>query len=245
MFCGRCGAVNADHNQFCGACGQPLSAASSVPGPATAPMTSPYIGANPAGQTSSMAIASLICGILAFLTPAAIAAIIMGHISRSEIRKSAGRLKGSGMALAGLILGYLGIAIIPLFLIIAAIAIPNLIRSRMVANEFSAMATVRVINTAEVTFASRNPDIGFTCDLSRLAGSGLIDNVLAGRIKSGYRFRLNGCAGTPAGSYFLTAYPLKAGTTGRRVFCSDQTGMVRYEDPGSSAACSSSSPELQ
>ncbi|MGC1167958.1 MAG: DUF4190 domain-containing protein, partial [Candidatus Acidiferrales bacterium] len=72
--------------------------------------------------TSGKAIASLICGIFTLFLPASIAAIILGHLSLSEIRKSAGRLGGRGVASAGLVLGYAGIALIPFILIIAAIA---------------------------------------------------------------------------------------------------------------------------
>src|SRR5437879_12596996 len=90
------------------------------------------------------AIASLICCILFFFLPSAIVAIIMGHLSLSDIRRSAGRLGGRGMAIAGLVLGYTGLAIIPV-LIIAAIAIPNLLRARMAANEASAVGSLRTI----------------------------------------------------------------------------------------------------
>src|SRR6266852_2316609 len=64
-----------------------------------------------AGKTSGKALGSLISGIFGLLLfPVAIVAIILGHISRSEIRKSNGRLQGAGMALTGLIFGYAGIA---------------------------------------------------------------------------------------------------------------------------------------
>jgi len=68
-----------------------------------------------------------VLGICGFLFPflLSIAAIILGHLSLSEIKKSAGRVTGQGLAIAGLVLGYLGIVTIPVILIIAAIAIPN------------------------------------------------------------------------------------------------------------------------
>jgi len=66
-------------------------------------------------MTSGLAIVSLLCGILFFIFPAAVAAIIFGYISRSDIRHSGGRKTGAGMALAGLILGYIGIAFIRSF----------------------------------------------------------------------------------------------------------------------------------
>ena len=100
-----------------------------------------------------MAIGSLICGLLFLFFPAAIAAIILGHLSHSQIRKSAERLKGSGLATGGLVLGYLGVVILPVVLIVAAIAIPNLLRAKMAANEAVAVGSVRTLNTACVTYS--------------------------------------------------------------------------------------------
>src|ERR1700761_4939291 len=60
--------------------------------------------------------------------------------------------------------------VVAIILIIAAIAIPNLMRSRIAANEASAVGSVRTINTAEVTYASAYPDIGFTGTLANLGG---------------------------------------------------------------------------
>ena len=152
MFCGHCGQRNADDAKFCHACGKSLGDAvlgsqSSVATPLTAEAEAPASSA----QTSGKAIASLILGCLAFVFPAAIAAVVLGHISRSDIRKSAGRLEGAGMALAGLILGYLGIAAIPLLLMMSGAIIPSLLHTRIAANEASAIGSIRIINTAEVT----------------------------------------------------------------------------------------------
>src|SRR5713226_9680509 len=101
--------------------------------------------------TSGKAIASLILGLFFVVLPASILAVVFGHWSRAEIRASAGRLKGEGMAMAGLILGYLGVSMIPI-LIIAAIAIPNLLRAKVAANEAAAVGSLRRINTAAVTY---------------------------------------------------------------------------------------------
>src|SRR5207302_10179523 len=104
--------------------------------------------------TSGKAIASLVLGLPFVFFPTAVLAIVFGHWSRSEIRESAGRLKGAGMALAGLILGYIGVALVPM-LIIAAIAIPNLLRAKMAANEASAVGSLRTLNVAAVSYSSR------------------------------------------------------------------------------------------
>src|SRR6185503_4659346 len=119
--------------------------------------TTPQSTSDTQPRNDGKAIVSLICGVLS-MTPfwilAGIPAIILGHISRSAIRNSMGRLKGEGMALAGLILGYISVAAIPVVLIIATIAIPSLLRARQAANESAAVANLRTINTAEVTYKS-------------------------------------------------------------------------------------------
>jgi hypothetical protein len=109
--------------------------------------------------------------LLCFSFLAGIPAIVLGHMSRSSIRKSMGRLKGEGMALAGLIMGYISIAFIPVMLIIAAIAIPNLLRAKLTANDSVAASVMRTINTAQVTYRVTYPSRGYARDLATL-GSG-------------------------------------------------------------------------
>jgi hypothetical protein len=180
-------------------------------------------------ETSGKAIASLVFGLLAFILPAAILAIVFGHISRAEIRQSAGRLTGDGMALAGLIFGYMGVSVIPI-LIIAAIAIPNLLRARIAANEASAVGAVRTLNIAELSYVSEYK-VGYTCNLHDLGGAGgsrtaagLIDNTLASGEKNGYIFQLQNCT---ADGYAASAVPRPPNQTGMRTFCSKQDGVIR------------------
>src|SRR5665811_2134006 len=101
--------------------------------------------------------------------------------------------------------------VVAIILIIAAIAIPNLLRSRIAANEASAVGSVRTINTAEITYASTYPDVGFAL-LPALgptsagvggtsANSGLIASVLASGTKTGYTLLVAVGAGTPVPSY--------------------------------------------
>src|SRR6266498_3048515 len=119
-FCNICGNAIGDTDKFCRICG---ARAAAEPGSMAAT-------AVPQG-TSTKAILSLITGLFFFFFPLSIVAVILGHLSLSEVRKSAGRLKGEGIAKAGLVLGYAGITAIPIFLILAAIAIPNFLRARM------------------------------------------------------------------------------------------------------------------
>ncbi|MGB2900454.1 MAG: prepilin-type N-terminal cleavage/methylation domain-containing protein [Candidatus Acidiferrum sp.] len=155
--------------------------------------------------------------------------------------------------------------VVAIILIIAAIAIPNLLRSRMAANEASAVSSIRTINTAEVTY-SATFGIGYATltDLSTpvagCPGTGgtptaacLIDSVLGGGIKSGYTITAtpsNG-AGTMASPYvsFNTgAQPVALGLAGQRSFCSDESGVIRFDTTGAPppAACGASGlPTLQ
>jgi len=127
--------------------------------------------------------------------------------------------------------------VVAIILIIAAIAIPNLLRSRMAANEASAVGSLRTINTACVTFSSTYPSVGYPATLAALGTSGtasstaadLVDSVLAGGTKSGYTFGYTVGTGTPATGYSTTANATSQGTSGTRGFYSDQSGVIRYK----------------
>jgi type IV pilus assembly protein PilA len=243
--CPYCAEAIQEDSQFCQFCGTnlgspPVSAASSI---AAAPTDS---------HTSGKAIASLICGIFFFLLPAAIVAIILGHLSYSEIQRSLGRIRGRGIALAGLILGYAGISFIPV-LIIAAIAIPNLIRSKMAANEASAVGSLRSYQYAMGAYASKCPKIGFPKSLANLGeGRGdcerasLLDRSLSTDqpIKSGYYFHYLAAEPDDVGqvtSFVITADPVSP-NTGVRHFYIDETGVIRWT---SNQPADAGSPVLQ
>ena len=111
------------------------------------------------------------------------------------------------------------------------------------------VASMRSILTAEKTYKSTYTSVGYTCTLSDLDGFGggepnehqamLIASGLASGKKQGYLFTLSGCGGTPAGSFHLAAVP--AGNSfGRRAFCADQSGAIRYSTDGSAATCQAS-----
>jgi type II secretory pathway pseudopilin PulG len=191
--------------------------------------------------TSTKAILSLVCGLLFFIPFLFIAAIVFGHLALSEIRKSAGRLKGEGFAIAGLVLGYVEIAGIPFLLIIAAIAIPNLLRAKIAANESSAVESVRTLNSAEIAYASSHPEQGYTCSLSDLADAASIKSPLATGQKNGYAFELTGCVpasdGGPNVKYQVVAYPVRLHQTGVRAFCSDESATIKVDSEGSSRRC--------
>ena len=138
--------------------------------------------------------------------------------------------------------------VVAIILIIAAIAIPNLLRSRISANEASAVEALRTLNTVEITYNTTYPAVGFACSLGVLApptgtnpassaAAGLIDSNLAAGRKSGYVFGLE-CLGsdTPASNYQSTATPSTPGVTGQRYFCTDGSGVIKY-DATSTANC--------
>ena len=140
--------------------------------------------------------------------------------------------------------------VVAIILIIAAIAIPNLLRSRIAANEASAVGSLRTLNTAEITYNTTYPSTGFACTLGAMAppsgsasptssAAGLIDSNLASGTKSGYSFAIGNCSGTtPAVNYNTVAAPVSPGTTGQRYFCSDSSGVIKY-DPSSTSNCTS------
>ena len=126
--------------------------------------------------------------------------------------------------------------VVAIILIIAAIAIPNLLRSRIAANQASAVGSLRTLNTAEITYASTY-NAGFSPDMVSLgpgatpptaAAAGLIDSVLAAGVKSGYAFTY---AATSVGgrydTYDLHANPTTPGTTGTNYYFSDESGVIR------------------
>lgn len=149
--------------------------------------------------------------------------------------------------------------VVAIILIIAAIAIPNLLRSKMAANESSAVGSLRSINTAEVSYATAYPNVGYSPDIPSLAGvpatcattatpaaACLIDAVLgnataAGTAKSGYWFTFTPglAAGGISTAYTVTGQPANAGTTGQRFFFTDQSGVIRYGLTGAATATSS------
>ena len=139
--------------------------------------------------------------------------------------------------------------VVAIILIIAAIAIPNLLKSKMAANESSAVGSVRTINTGEVTYAAGCPNVGYSSSLTELntgancaAGLNIIDNVLATGAKSGYTFAYAAApdATKLINTYTLTAVPGVVGTTGQRGFYSDQTGVIRYTLDGTAPTNASS-----
>jgi prepilin-type N-terminal cleavage/methylation domain-containing protein len=152
--------------------------------------------------------------------------------------------------------------VVAIILIIAAIAIPNLLRSRMSAYEASAVGSLRTLNTSAITYASvygngfpptlasmgtphGGANAAATCDAALL----IADDLTTGT-KSGYVFVYTmtnpnatapqGCASPGGNSYTITATPLQVGTTGQRMFFTDQSAVIRFDPTGAGASAASS-----
>ncbi|MGB9073131.1 MAG: prepilin-type N-terminal cleavage/methylation domain-containing protein [Terriglobales bacterium] len=136
--------------------------------------------------------------------------------------------------------------VVAIILIIASIAIPNMLRARMAANEASAAAAIRSITSAETLYFSAYPDIGYAVQLQDLGRTApctpapthacLLDNNLANAVPgsgghSGYQFLATGInSGTTLNSTFVTGgTPVSAYRSGSRDFCSIADGVLRSE----------------
>jgi len=149
--------------------------------------------------------------------------------------------------------------VVAIILIIAAIAIPNLMRARMAANESSAVNSIRTVTTAEITYQSAYPTVGYAPALVNLGGAlgvactpssttaCIIDSVLAndgnpaGSGKSGYRFTTG--TGAVAGGvnigYTILGAPITINSTGIRAFCAEEDAVIRVDPAG---VCSNTEP---
>ena len=158
--------------------------------------------------------------------------------------------------------------VVAIILIIAAIAIPNLMRARISANESSAASGIRTINTGEVSYWTNWPAIGYSvalADLGDAAGTCaaavptatnacVIDVVLAnngvpaGSGKSGYSYTYGSAVGV-AGPQFVTYHvetnPLSLNQSGVKGFCAIQDAVVRFANPGPIALCDPTVTPLQ
>ncbi len=150
--------------------------------------------------------------------------------------------------------------VVAIILIIAAIAIPNLLRAKMAANESSAVGSLRTINTAMTSYYSTYPTTGYAANLANLGPSAavpcaatvaaacLVDSALASGTKNG--FNIAATAGNVvngiAFNYYSTATPTSLHGTGDRSFCGYDDSVIRFDPSGvivgSRNACAALSP---
>jgi prepilin-type N-terminal cleavage/methylation domain-containing protein len=136
--------------------------------------------------------------------------------------------------------------VVAIILVISAIAVPSFLHSKMMANEASAVYSIRTINTAQVTYATTYPTSGYASTLNLLAAptsgqsssanAGVLDWVLGCTTaicpKSGYNFQITDTSGTPVNSYSVWGTPMNSGVTGNRTFCSNNMNPVMYDPAG-------------
>ena len=182
----------------------------------------------PHKKTLGMAIASLVLGCL-FIIPLlgmlfSLVALILGIVALVKISNNKETLQGKGLAISGIVLGAVGILLIPIIGLLAAIAIPNLLRARLAANEAYANETVKTISTAsEVYFANNGKYPASEDDLKRM------DYILEyydKTIKNGYVYLVK----LSSDGYEVVAQPQKCGVTGKRVFIAKNEGVFSEED---------------
>lgn len=139
--------------------------------------------------------------------------------------------------------------VMSVILIIITLAIPSYEKVHIKANETSAVASVRMLNSMETEYNSSFPTHGFACSLATLGGkqgSGaptaeaaqLIPEDLASGSKAGYNFTISNCQKSTVNnvdqynSYQITATPVAVGRSGQRTFCSDESGQIRFDPKG-------------
>lgn len=136
--------------------------------------------------------------------------------------------------------------VVAIILVLAAIAVPNMIRARIQANEASAVSSIRAVNTAQVTYAVNYPTVGYADDLAKLGApttggvtstnAGLLDWVLGCAsqpcTKSGYQFTIINATGVPVSTYEVVGTPASPGNSGIRGFCSAQMNPIMYDPAG-------------
>jgi prepilin-type N-terminal cleavage/methylation domain-containing protein len=139
------------------------------------------------------------------------------------------------------------LVVVMVILIIAAIAIPNLVHGKMRANEAAAVSSVKTINTAQLMYKDSFPEVGYASSLTNLGAHGsscenptstnaclIMDEALTSGLKSGYMFDILADGNTPAAGYTVTAVPESA-VSGRCSISSNESGDIHISLPGSPA----------
>ena len=141
--------------------------------------------------------------------------------------------------------------VVAIILVIAAIAIPNLLKSKIAANEASAVNSIRTYTSANVTYSALCPAVGYPATLADLGpgggacagGANLVDPILgvAAPTKAGYNFTYAPVSGDGVTNtnYTMHGNPGVVGVTGQRSFFCDETGVIRYNIAGIATVASS------
>lgn len=219
--CGACGFVGWSDLEYCKSCGAPLNQQPS------------YQWDQQEGDKKGMAIVALVLGILSSLTfgllgVGAVVGIILAYVAMGRIKREPWIYGGRGLAIAGLVLNVVGLVSVVPIALIAAIAIPNLLASRIAANEGAAIYSMRQIASAESIYRSQFLKYG---TLDELAAQNLIDPRLASGTKSGYKFTVEVTSyGENVEGFAVVGVPITYQSSGRRSFYIDETNVMRASD---------------
>ena len=249
--CPQCGFVGWSDAESCKKCGAPVAALTTSPGPDSGfinlnehqyvddrhldesqtyyypPNTNPF----PEELKNGWAIGSLVSGILNFLLLTIlvlppIAGLVISIVAMKKIKRHPFEYGGHGMAVGGLVLNIVStVSLVPL-LLIAAIAIPNLMAARRAANESQAIVSLRRFHSAEGTYYVRFRKYGTISELQQMD---LISPELASGTRSGYRFQIEVLSDRGDGypGFTVVGVPTDYDVTGRRSFFVDYTGVIR------------------
>lgn len=198
-----------------------------------------YAGYQPE-VSQGLAITSLVSGILNFLflgifVVTTIAGIVISVVALRKISRHPLQYGGKSLAVGGLVINIVSlVAIIPI-LMIAMVAIPNLLAARRAANEGSAIASMRRIHSAEAAYQEMYEKFGTMAELQQ---ENLIAAELASGTRHGYEFKIEMVSDSGDGQpgFAAVAVPTKYGSSGRRSFYMDETGVIRGADSHGEAA---------
>lgn len=195
-----------------------------------------------------LALWSMILGILGLPTVGcalvgAITSIVLGIMALSKANKNPAEYGGKGMAITGIVTSVVGLTVAPFVIgIIAAIAIPSLLRARVSANEAAALGDIRTVISAEMSYTMANGGYYDTIEclaapntcIPGYSGPVMLSTPVAG-VKSGYRRTFypgppaagdNKTSPTSVTSFAFTAVPVDPRRTGLRGFCGDSSGII-------------------
>ena len=264
MVCPNCGRENIEGRKFCRFCARPLTgvAAPSQPAMPSALPSSPHAplpsqASNRPPVTNTMAIASFGLSFLAFILPLGIASVVMGHISRRQIAKSAGRQRGTGLAFAGLILSYFQLAVVGLICLAVGVELFGLngeldrhpdARAALAArfkygdpyhpnatqinqHRQNAIDALRLIAARQGEYLAAHPDEGYACQVYLLESGASEGSELGAHLRdSRYEIKIAQCRGTRENEnqYAVTAIPRSDfNPPDSPVYCLNQTGIIR------------------
>jgi type IV pilus assembly protein PilA len=250
--CAQCGFVGWSDAEFCKKCGASVSSAPADmlerPGDNFTASYSSYDVA-PAELKTGLAITSLVMGIANFLLLGifvlpTIVGIVVSVVALNKIKQQPHEYGGRSLAIGGLVTNIVSVVVLVPVMMIAAIAIPNLLASRRAANEGATIRTLRVLHGAQQTYlATRGQGINYGT-LSDLQKDSLISADMARDVRVGYRFKVElspASRGIPA-AFTVTAVPIEYGSTGKRSFFVDETGVIRGDDRAGLEASKSTPP---